>query len=70
MIIEDEQHTNLEPWVPLQEENTELPTYACDPALLGAHIAYRLGRIRDRWINNTLRSNLMEHVWRNYGNEP
>ncbi|KAL5787445.1 hypothetical protein ACOSP7_004394 [Xanthoceras sorbifolium] len=70
MIIEDKRQTNLKPWVPLQEENIELPAYACDPALLGAHIAYRLGRIRNRGINNTLQLDLLEYVWRNYGNEP
>ncbi|KAL5769809.1 hypothetical protein ACOSP7_013963 [Xanthoceras sorbifolium] len=70
IIIKDERQTNLEPWVPLQEENVELPSYARDPALLGAHIASRMGRIRNRGINNTLRSDLLEHVWRNYGNEP
>ncbi|KAL5821943.1 hypothetical protein ACOSQ3_023825 [Xanthoceras sorbifolium] len=62
MIIEDERQTNLEPWVPLQEENIELPTYARDPALLRAHIASRLDRIRNKGINNTLRSDLFEHV--------
>ncbi|KAL5753204.1 hypothetical protein ACOSQ2_023711 [Xanthoceras sorbifolium] len=62
MIIEDERQTNLEPWVPLQEENIELPAYARDPALLGAHIASRLDRIRNKEINNTLRSDLFEHV--------
>ncbi|KAL5802912.1 hypothetical protein ACOSQ4_031217 [Xanthoceras sorbifolium] len=70
IIIEDERQTNLKPWVPLQEENIELLTYARDPALLGVHIASRLGRIRYRGINNTLRSDLLQHVWRNYGNEP
>ncbi|KAL5739311.1 hypothetical protein ACOSQ2_028491 [Xanthoceras sorbifolium] len=62
MIIEDERQTKLEPWVPLQEENVELPAYACDPALLGAHITSGLGRIRNREINNTLRSYFLEHV--------
>ncbi|KAL5773096.1 hypothetical protein ACOSQ2_013020 [Xanthoceras sorbifolium] len=70
IIIEDERQTNLEPWVPLQEENIELHAYARDPALLGVHIASHLGRIRNRGINNTLRSDLLEHVWRNYDNEP
>ncbi|KAK2638042.1 hypothetical protein Ddye_025837 [Dipteronia dyeriana] len=70
MITEDERHTNLEPWVTLQEENIELHAYAHDLALLGGHIASRLGRVRDREINNTLQSDLMVHVWRNYGNEP
>ena len=54
MIIKDERHTNLQPWVLLQEENIELPSYARDPTLLEAHIASRLRRIRDKGINNTL----------------
>lgn len=69
MIIEDERGSNVEQWKPPPDEIISPPEYARDQELLVAHISSRLNRIRHRGTNATLRIDLMDHLWNQFGDE-
>ena len=69
MIIEDERDTDVEQWRPPSEETISIPTYARNPRVLVAHISSWLSMIRNRGTNTMLRFDLMEHLWRKFGDE-
>lgn len=67
MIIEDERDSNIESWIPPQDETISSPEYARDPALLVACMSSRLSRVHSEGTNMTLRFDLMEHLWSRFG---
>ena len=67
MIIEDERDTGIAVWRPLPEETISHPNYIRSLPTLAAFISARLDRIRNSGTNMMLRSDLINHLWNQFG---
>lgn len=70
MIIDDERHSNLEPWTPLPSERLIFSSEQIqDPNLKGEYLSARMWILRDREANAQLKNDLIEHLWAKKGLE-
>ena len=69
MIIEDERDMADPTWAPPIDEDISPQPLGRQHSVVMALISSRLTRIRNRSINETLRRDLMDHMWNLYGDE-
>ncbi|XP_038693756.1 uncharacterized protein LOC119991481 [Tripterygium wilfordii] len=67
MIIEDERHIDIDPWVPPLDDDVSPIEQIISPTVLAHYIHMRMEQIRDQQSNAELRRDLMAHIWQMYG---
>ncbi|XP_038697999.1 uncharacterized protein LOC119995557 [Tripterygium wilfordii] len=68
MIIDDERHIDIDPWMPPSDEVVSVFDTITTPEVLAQYIHSRMEQIRDDQINASLKMDLMAHIWSLHGN--
>ncbi|XP_038696217.1 uncharacterized protein LOC119993248 [Tripterygium wilfordii] len=68
MIIDDERHIDIDPWMPLSDEVVSAIDTITTPEVLAQYIHSRMEQIRDDQINASLKMDLMAYIWSLHGN--
>lgn len=67
MIVEDERDEVIEAWRPPSKERRQNVRVEHNENLLTAELIVNLKKVRDTALHNRLKTDLIEHIWTQYG---